>query len=70
MKSRLRGKILEGYLLTNENPDNLRQIQIPFTHRKALRTALDLGRMQIPGNLAKSRHQVLEALEVMILHLS
>ncbi len=53
----LRGKIPEGYLLVNENPDILRKYNIPFTQSK---TVFGLPSIwidsKIPRSPPKSRH--------------
>lgn len=67
----VRGKILEGALLTNESPDNLRRYNIPFTTSK---TTLNQPSLWVDNKyqeiLQKAGIKFWKPLEVMILHLS
>jgi type III secretion protein V len=67
----VRGKILEGYLLTNENPDTLRRYNLPFTTTKS---TLGQPSLWIDSKyqdiLQKAGIKFWKPLDVMILHLS
>jgi type III secretion protein V len=67
----VRGKILEGYVLTNENPDTLHRYNLPFTSTKS-----SLGQPSIwvenryVDILTKAGIKFWKPIDVMILHLS
>lgn len=67
----VRGKIIEGYLLTNETEDNLTRYNLPFTSYK---NSLGLPSLWVEGKykevLDKAGIKYWNSLEVMILHLS
>jgi type III secretion protein V len=67
----LRGKIPEGYLLVNENPDILRKYNIPFTQSKTVfglpSIWIDIRYQEV---LQKAGIKFWKPLDVMILHLS
>ncbi len=67
----LRGKILESFLLTNENPDNLKRYNIPFTTTKNTSGQpsiwVDTKYQEI---MQKAGIKFWKPLDVMILHLS
>jgi type III secretion protein V len=67
----VRGKILDGALLTNENPDTLRRYNLPFTSSK---NSLGQPSMWIDAKyqeiLQKAGIKFWKPLDVMILHLS
>jgi type III secretion protein V len=67
----VRGKILDNNLLTNENPDNLRRFNLPFTTTK---NSLGLPSIWIDIKfqdiLEKAGIKFWKPLDVMILHLS
>lgn len=67
----VRGKIIEGSLLTNEAPDNLRRFNIPFTTSK---TSLGQPSLWVDAKyqeiLQKAGIKFWKPLDVMILHLS
>ena len=67
----VRGKILEGYLLTNESPDNLKRYNLPFTTTKSSTGQpslwVDSKYLEI---LQKAGIKFWRPLDVMILHLS
>ncbi|NDD57761.1 MAG: EscV/YscV/HrcV family type III secretion system export apparatus protein [Chlamydiae bacterium] len=67
----VRGKILQNSLLTNENPDNLRRFNLPFTTTK---NSLGLPSIWIDIKyqdiLQKAGIKFWKPLDVMILHLS
>jgi type III secretion protein V len=67
----VRGKIIEGYLLTNESEENLKRYNLPFTSYK--------NSLGLPSLWVEERHEELlkkagirfwKPLEVIILHLS
>lgn len=67
----VRGKVLEGHLLTNESEENLKRYNLPFTSYK--------NSLGLPSLWVESKHKELldkagikywNSLEVMILHLS
>lgn len=67
----IRGKILKGYLLTNETEENLRRYNLPFTSSKnAIGSASLWVEMKYEQILQKSGIKYWNPLEVMILHLS
>ncbi|MBI2742515.1 MAG: type III secretion system export apparatus subunit SctV [Chlamydiales bacterium] len=67
----VRGKILEGYLLTNESPDNLRRYNLPFTTTKSSAGQPSLWvDSKYQEILQKAGIKFWKALDVMILHLS
>lgn len=67
----IRGKILKGYLLTNEIEDNLRRYNLPFTTSKnAIGQASLWVESKYETILQKSGIKYWKPLEVMILHLS
>ncbi len=67
----IRGKVLEGHLLTNENEANLRRYNLPFTSYK---NALGMPSLWVPDKfkelLDKAGIKYWNTLEVMILHIS
>jgi len=67
----IRGKVLEGFVLTNESEDNLRRYNLPFTTYK---NSLGLPSLWVEDKhielLDKAGIKYWNPLEVMILHLS
>lgn len=67
----IRGKILEGYLLTNESEENLRRYNLPYTSYK---NALGLPSLWVEAKnkelLDKAGIKYWNSLEVMVLHIS
>jgi len=67
----VRGKVLEGYVLTNESEENLRRYNLPFTSYK---NSLGLPSLWVEEQykeiLEKAGIKFWNSLEVMILHLS
>ncbi|MBM3198209.1 MAG: EscV/YscV/HrcV family type III secretion system export apparatus protein [Chlamydiae bacterium] len=67
----VRGKILQGQLLTNETPETLRKFNLPFTSTK---NALGLPSLWVDAKyqeiLQKARIKFWKPIDVMILHLS
>ena len=67
----VRGKVLKGYLLTNEIEENLRRYNLPFTSSK---NAIGQASLWVDAKyediLKKSKIKYWNPLEVMILHLS
>lgn len=67
----IRGKVLDGHLLTNESEENLKRYNLPFTSYK---NSLGLPSLWVEGKhkelLDKAGIKYWNALEVMILHLS
>ena len=67
----VRGKVLEGYLLTNESEENLKRYNLPYTSYK---NSLGLPSLWIEAKykelMDKAGIKYWNSLEVMILHLS
>lgn len=67
----IRGKLLEGYLLTNESEENLKRYNLPYTSYK---NSLGMPSLWVEGKnkelLDKAGIKFWNSLEVLILHLS
>ena len=67
----VRGKVLEGYFLTNENEENLKRYNLPFS---LIKIPLGCRRLWVEAKhkelLDKAGIKYWNSLEVMILHLS
>jgi len=67
----VRGKVVEGYFLTNETEENLRRYNLPFvTYKNSLGLPSNWVEMKNKEILEKAGIKHWNALEVMILHLS
>jgi type III secretion protein V len=67
----VKGKVIEGYLLTNENEANLKRYNLPFTaSRQAINQAYLWVDRKYQDILDKAKIKYWEPLDVVILHLS
>ena len=67
----VRGKVIEGHVLTNESEENLKRYNMPFvSYKNSLGSALSLGRKNIKSFWIRPGSNIGVPLEVMILHLS
>ncbi len=67
----VKGKVIDGYLLTNENEENLKRYNLPFTaSRQAINQAYLWVDKKYQDILDKAKIKYWEPLDVVILHLS
>ena len=67
----MRGKVLQGYVLTNESQENLRRYNLPFTASKNMIHQASLWvENKYKEILKKANIKYYEAVDIMILHLS